>query len=82
MVFDDLFALNVGESLSTIADPYRTIRGSEEHCSDYSLWPYNVHNEDGGLSDENTSYWIDVEIDGARFMSFTYCGQLPSGAFG
>eukprot|EP00035_Acanthoeca_spectabilis_P025727 m.459629 g.459629 ORF g.459629 m.459629 type:complete len:384 (+) comp21794_c0_seq1:1-1152(+) len=80
--FDDLLALNLGESLSTIADPWLARETAVEHCSEYSLWPYNAHNEDGDLGDMNTSYWVDIDIDGSHFTAFVYCGQLPSGAFG
>eukprot|EP00041_Stephanoeca_diplocostata_P010851 m.173908 g.173908 ORF g.173908 m.173908 type:complete len:272 (+) comp18312_c0_seq7:206-1021(+) len=81
--FSQIFALNVGESLSTIASPYplQNFRHAIEHCSEYTMWPYNAHNEDGALIDENTTHWEDVTIDGASFSGLVYGGMLASGAF-
>lgn len=83
--FEQIFAHNVREALDTIADPWTSRKQKNPdllQCSDYVMYPYEAHNEDGGRINDGIMFFVNVTIDGGSFIGYTYPGDLTTGAFG
>eukprot|EP00729_Bicosta_minor_P029157 gene29157-30910_t len=56
--------------------PYRP-----DHCSDYVMWPYEAHNEDGAPANFGNMYLTNVTFGTTSFWGLVYPGDLVTGAF-
>lgn len=77
--FSHVFMQNVRETLATLAWPDPSLRRERaphqhqpprrvDHCSDYAMWPYLVHNEDGDFVDAPT---VCLAIESRRLYFFS-----------
>ena len=89
--FTRVFLMNVKEELSyflpTMPSDSQARRRRPDHCSDYLVSTPDVklggHNEDSALATVNHTLFVDGTVGtAARFVAYSYAGELPTVAFG
>ena len=85
--FHVVFAMNLIQELKIMINEQSAHKlAYDDQCSDYAVQntttAFITHNEDSGLNDIDHTFLAKVSFGDKRFIAYTYCGDLPTGAFG